>query len=140
MIDELSSPEAAVLHQLKRMGCLCFKSSIEVEGVQYKLIKHIADGGFSSVELVEDTRSGKKFAIKRITCHSIEDQNLARNEIDITRRLGHHPNIVSLVGAELHGNADIVHNITSEAILVFPFYSVSVASLILDLFNSFVCV
>ena len=117
----------AVLHQLKRMGCLCFKSSIEVEGVQYRVIKHIADGGFSSVELVEDTRSGKKFAIKRITCHSIEDQNLARNEIDITRRLGHHPNIVSLVGAELHGNADIVHNITSEAILVFPFYSVSVA-------------
>lgn len=114
-----------VIKHLKRMGCLCFKASLEVDGVQYKVIRHIADGGFSSVDLVENTRNGKKCAVKRITCHSIEDQNLAQNEIDINRKFSNHPNIITLVGSELHGSADIVHNVTSEVMLVFPYYHVS---------------
>ena len=111
-----------IVKELKRMGCLCFKSSVEVEGVKYNVIRHIADGGFSSVDLVENTRTGKKYALKRITCHSIEDQNIARNEIDINRKFSNHPNIVTLVGAVLHGAADIVHNVTSDVYLVFPYY------------------
>ena len=113
-----------IIRHLKKMGCLCFKASVEVEGVRYKVIRHIADGGFSSVQLVENTRNGKRYAVKRITCHSIEDQNLAKNEIDINRKFSDHPNIVSLIGAELDGNADIVHDVTSEVIMVFPYYEV----------------
>ena len=41
------------------------------------MIRQIAEGGFSTVELVEDSETGKKFALKRILCHSIEDQNVA---------------------------------------------------------------
>jgi len=111
-----------IIKQLKRMGCLCFKPSLEVEGVRYKVLRHIADGGFSSVELVENIRTGKKHAVKRITCHSIEDQNVAKNEIEYNRRFSKHPNIITLVGSVLNGSADIVHNVTSEVILVFPFY------------------
>ena len=44
---------------------------------RYKMIRQIAEGGFSTVELVEDSETGKKFALKRILCHSIEDQNVA---------------------------------------------------------------
>ena len=113
-----------IIRHLKKMGCLCFKASVEVEGVRYKVIRHIADVGFSSVQLVENTRNGKRYAVKRITCHSIEDQNLAKNEIDINRKFSDHPNIVSLIGAELDGNADIVHDVTSEVIMVFPYYEV----------------
>jgi len=104
------------------MGCICFKQSLEVEGVKYKIIRHLADGGFSSVDLVENTRTGKKFAVKRITCHSIEDQNLAKHEIEINKKYSNHPNIISLVSAVLSGSADIVHNVTSEVHLVFPFF------------------
>jgi len=104
------------------MGCICFKQSLEVEGVKYKVIRHLADGGFSSVDLVENIRTGKKFAVKRITCHSIEDQNLAKQEIEINKRYSKHPNIITLVGSVLSGSADIVHNVTSEFILVFPFF------------------
>jgi len=104
------------------MGCLCFKQAVEVEGERYKIIKHVADGGFSSVHLVENSRTGKRYAVKRITCHSIEDQNIAITEIEINRRFSQHPNIVTLVGAELTGSADIVHDVTSEVIMVLPFY------------------
>ena len=41
------------------------------------MIRQIVEGGFSTVELVEDSETGKKFALKRILCHSIEDQNVA---------------------------------------------------------------
>ena len=102
-------------------SCLCIKPHIEVEGVSYKLIRHLTEGGFSSIDLVENTRTGKVFVVKRITCHSIEDQNIARNEIDINRKFKH-PNIISLIGATITGTADIVHDITSEVVLVFPYY------------------
>ena len=124
-----------IIKQLKRMGCMCFKPSLEVEGVRYKVIRHIADGGFSSVDLVENIRTGKKHAVKRITCHSIEDQNVAKNEIEYNRRFSKHPNIITLVGSVLNGSADIVHNVTSEVILVFPYYEVDTLLWLSDCFN-----
>ncbi len=60
--------------------------------------------------------------MKRITCHSIEDQNLARLEAEMMKRFNHE-NIIKLLGWALVGEADLVHNRTSEAILVLPFYS-----------------
>merc|ERR1712215_531548 len=95
--------------------------SVVVEGVRYRVIRQLAEGGFSTVDLVEDITTGKKFAIKRITCHSTEDQNLANKEVEITRSLNH-PNIVKLIGVSTSGKADIVHNLTSEVLIVFPFY------------------
>jgi len=110
-----------LVQRLTKMGCLCFKPSVVVEGVRYRVIRQLAEGGFSTVDLVEDITSGKKFAIKRITCHSTEDQNLANKEVEITRSLNH-PNIVKLIGVSTSGKADIVHNMTSEVLIVFPFY------------------
>ena len=78
-----------LLHSLKKMGCVCFKPSMVVEGVTYRMIRQIAEGGFSTVDLVEDSRTNKKYAMKKITCHSTEDQNLATKEVEITRSLEH---------------------------------------------------
>lgn len=111
-----------LLHSLKKMGCVCFKPSVVVEGVTYRMVRQIAEGGFSTVDLVEDSRTGKKYAMKKITCHSTEDQNLATKEVEMTRSL-EHPNIVRVVGAATRGTADIVHNTTSQVVIVFPLYS-----------------
>jgi len=111
-----------LLHSLKKMGCVCFKPSVVVEGITYRMVRQIAEGGFSTVDLVEDSRTGKKYAMKKITCHSTEDQNLATKEVEITRSL-EHPNIVRVVGAATSGTADIVHNTTSQVVIVFPLYS-----------------
>ena len=116
-----------LVHGLTKMGCMCFKPSVVVEGVTYRVNRQLAEGGFSTVDLVEDTSSGKKYAMKRITCHSTEDQNLATKEVEITRSLDH-PNIVKVVGVSTSGTADIVHNTTSQVCIVFPFYQVITAA------------
>ena len=41
----------------------------------------------------------------------------------MTRKLSH-PNIVKVVGASTRGQADILHNLTSEVLIVFPLYQV----------------
>ena len=44
-------------------------------------------------------------------------------EVRVTRELSH-PNIVKVVGASTRGQADILHNLTSEVLIVFPLYQV----------------
>ena len=80
--------------------------------------------GFSSISLIEDTRTKRKYALKKITCHSTEDQIQAKKEIEYHKKFNH-PHILPLIGSEIKGQADIVHNITSEAYLVLPYYPVS---------------
>ena len=46
-------------------------------------------------------------------------------EVRVTRELSH-PNIVKVVGASTRGQADILHNLTSEVLIVFPLYQVVV--------------
>ena len=81
--------------------------------------------------MIEDKRSRKKYALKKITCHSTEDQIQAKREIEFHKRFNH-PNILPLIGGEIKGQADIVHNITSDAYLVLPYYSVSLLKIFLD--------
>ena len=77
--------------------------------------------GFSSISLIEDRRTRKRYALKKITCHSTEDQIQAKKEIEYHKKFDH-PNILPLIGSEIKGQADIVHNITSEAYLVLPYF------------------
>lgn len=82
------------------------------------------------------------YALKRITCHSTEDQINATKEIEYHKQLGGygasqgscneenenlHPgssHILGLVGSRVVGNADIVHNRSSEVLLVLPYLKV----------------
>lgn len=77
--------------------------------------------GFSQVDLVENTSTKKKYALKRILCHSVEDQKKAIQEINYYKKL-RHPNIIELVDSTFKGSADIVVQATSEAFLLLPYY------------------
>ena len=79
--------------------------------------------GFSTISLIEDRRTGKRYALKKITCDSTEDQLQARKEIEYHKKFNH-PNILPLIGSEIKGQADIVHNIVSDAYLVLPYLQV----------------
>lgn len=70
---------------------------------------------------MESAQTKRIFALKRITCHSIEDQNIAINEIEVTRALKH-PNIVPIIDHEVEGNADIVINTISNVYILLPYY------------------
>jgi len=123
---DLTLPHLLLRQVVTTMGCSfgCLRKSVTVEGVRYKVIKQIAEGGFSTIDLVEESNTGKRFAMKRITCHSIEDQNDALREVETIRKF-HHPNIVRVVGSSTWGQADILHNTTSEVVVVFPLYKQS---------------
>ncbi|XP_030747371.1 serine/threonine-protein kinase 16 isoform X2 [Sitophilus oryzae] len=109
------------LSTLLKMGCLCIRESIDINGIKYVVNERLGEGGFSCVDLVEQTSTKKKFALKRITCHSIEDQKIANQEIMYYKKLKH-PNIIQLIDACIKGSADIVVQTTSEAYLLLPYY------------------
>jgi len=110
-----------LLSYLKRMGCVLMRQSLTVQGEKYTIKKKLAEGGFSNIDLAENSRNKKLVALKRITCHSIQDQNNANFEIEIHRKF-QHENLIQLLGSSLEGEADIVNNKTSEAVLVLPYY------------------
>lgn len=77
--------------------------------------------GFSLIDLVEHDTTKRKFALKRITCHSIEDQKYAMREIELTRSIKH-SNVVEIIDFELKGDADIVINTISHVYILFPYF------------------
>lgn len=58
--------------------------------------------GFSTIELVENTFTKKRYALKRIICHSIDDQKIALQEIEYYKKLKH-PNIIELIDSTFKG-------------------------------------
>lgn len=77
--------------------------------------------GFSLIDLAENVATRRCFAIKRITCHSIEDQNIALREIENCRKIDSE-NVIRVIDYELNGQADIVINTTSSLFIVLPYY------------------
>ena len=68
-------------------------------------------------------------SLKVQLCLAVEVPNFGKavqdilQEVRVTRELSH-PNIVKVVGASTRGQADILHNLTSEVLIVFPLYQV----------------
>lgn len=104
-----------------KMGCWCSKETINIGGVKYVVKERIAQGGFSLIDLVENSTTKRRYALKRITCHSIEDQKLALREVELTRTIKHQ-NIVEIIDFELRGDADIVINTISHVNILFPYF------------------
>ncbi|XP_060533480.1 serine/threonine-protein kinase 16 [Cylas formicarius] len=109
------------LSMLLKMGCICTRETVDINGVKYVIKERLGEGGFSCVDLVENTSTKKKYALKRITCHGIEDQKITIEEIGYHKKL-RHPNIIELIDSVIKGSADIVVQTTSEAFLVLPYY------------------
>ncbi|GLV35955.1 uncharacterized protein CBL_09827 [Carabus blaptoides fortunei] len=103
------------------MGCLCSRESIFVNNTKYYVIDRLGEGGFSTVDLVENVNNRRRYALKRITCHSIEDQRTALEEVEYCKKIKH-PNVIELVDSTFKGTADIVMNATSELYMVLPYF------------------
>lgn len=70
---------------------------------------------------MESTTTNRRYALKRITCHSTEDQKIAVREIELTRSIKH-PNVVEIIDWKLEGEADIVMNAISHMFILLPYY------------------
>lgn len=61
--------------------------------------------------------------MKKITCHSLDDQKLAMEEIEY-HKMFDHPNIIKCLDSSCEGTPDMVVNSTSEVLLLLPYYAV----------------
>lgn len=75
--------------------------------------------GFSYVDLVEGTKDGRFYALKRILCHDREGRQEAQTEVDM-HQIFNHPNILSLVA-----HAFVDRGGKTEAWLLLPYMRVS---------------
>lgn len=124
-------------------NCICLRDSVEISGSKYAIVERIAvgnkrklifdelvyvfianfpSGGFSNIDLVENSSTRRKYALKRVTNHSQNDEKLALREIEIIKKLSPHPNITKIIDFALEGTADDIHNTTSQLNIVLPYY------------------
>ncbi|KYM85597.1 Serine/threonine-protein kinase 16 [Atta colombica] len=109
------------LNLILRMGCICTKEIITINSRKYKVCLHYVFSGFSTVLLVEDIVTHKKYAIKKIICHGPEDQQLATKEVEYYKLIKH-PNVIECLDSTCKGTADPIVNTTSEILIVLPYY------------------
>jgi serine/threonine kinase 16 len=77
--------------------------------------------GFSLIDLVQNKSTKKKFVLKKVQCHSIDDENVALKEIEVLKSIKHH-NIIELIDYQKHGKADILNNVISQLYIVLPYF------------------
>lgn len=77
------------------------------------------------MDLVEDTQTHKTYALKRIVCHSKEEEQVALQEVQVMRDINH-PNVIPLECYSIHkvNYHSKAVDITCEVFLVMPVYKV----------------
>ncbi|XP_054713559.1 serine/threonine-protein kinase 16-like [Uloborus diversus] len=103
------------------MGCACGKEVINVNGNSYTIKTRIGTGGFSIVDLVQDQKSHRFYALKRIPCHSKEDERNAMKEAEY-HNMFNHPNIIECIDVALAERYDGLNPNKSEVRLLLPYY------------------
>uniref|UniRef100_A0A1B6CHR9 non-specific serine/threonine protein kinase n=1 Tax=Clastoptera arizonana TaxID=38151 RepID=A0A1B6CHR9_9HEMI len=106
---------------IMRMGCFCTKEVVTINNQKYYVCETLGEGGFSMVYLVENTRTRKRYALKKIVCHGREDQKAAMEEISYHKSLDH-KNVIRCLDSTVTGSPDPVLNTTSEVLLLLPYY------------------
>ncbi|XP_050418058.2 serine/threonine-protein kinase 16 [Patella vulgata] len=106
-----------------KMGCVCGKESVNINNRRFYTRSRIGEGGFSYIDLVEDAQTHKLLALKRITCHSKEDEKVAMQEVEIMKTF-HHINIIPLEESTLNpiNHYTKAVDVVSEVLIVMPFY------------------
>lgn len=102
------------------MGCVCAKETVTVRNRKFYVRSRLAEGGFSVIDLIEDRHSHRLYALKRIMCHSQDDEKHAVHEVELMNAVCHR----SLVSCEAHAVVPVTGHITvvSEVLIVMPYY------------------
>ncbi|KAG8182293.1 hypothetical protein JTE90_011111 [Oedothorax gibbosus] len=103
------------------MGCACGKETIEVNGKAYTIKTRIGEGGFSVVDLVQDQKNHRSYALKRIACHGKEDEKNALKEAEY-HSFFNHPNVIECIDVALAEICDRLHPNQSEVRLLLPYH------------------
>ncbi|CAH2059716.1 unnamed protein product [Thlaspi arvense] len=100
---------------------------LEIGNLKVHVRNVIAEGGFSSVYLAQDTNhASKQYALKHMICNDEESLELVMKEISVLKSLKGHPNVVTLCA---HGILDMGRN-KKEALLAMEFCGKSLVEVI----------
>ncbi|KAF8105246.1 hypothetical protein N665_0161s0044 [Sinapis alba] len=100
---------------------------LEIGNLKVHVRSVIAEGGFSSVYLAQDTNhASKQYALKHIICNDEESLELVMKEISVLKSLKGHPNVVTLYA---HGILDMGRN-KKEALLAMEFVGKSLVEVL----------
>ncbi|KAI0214890.1 Serine/threonine-protein kinase 16 [Lamellibrachia satsuma] len=103
------------------MGCVCSRESIAIGDRKFFERSRLGEGGFSYVDLVEDKHSHKLYALKRLNCHSKEDERNAVREVEYMNSFGHR----NLVVCEAWAVTPVERSrtgVVSEVLVLMPYY------------------
>lgn len=75
------------------------------------------------MELVEDARTHEMYALKRIPCHSAEDQRVAMIEVEGHKNV-QHPGVMEMIDYDLKAKLDPLEDLASELLILMPYYPV----------------
>jgi len=102
------------------MGCVCGRQSVVIQGQKFHLMRQIGEGSFSYVFEARNTADSHQYAVKKMSCHTNEEEKRARDEAENYQRFSHQ-NLVSLLYHEqMQYNPDA--HVTSIVWLVFPYF------------------
>ena len=76
------------------------------------------------MDLVEDVHSHDLYALKRISCHSREDEKVAMSEVEYHRLLSSHPGVIEVHDFDLKSKTDPLGSSISEVLILLPYYRV----------------
>lgn len=77
------------------------------------------------VYVVEGAYNKRLFAIKKVVCHSLDDQEMALKEVKSHEKV-QHENVIQLIDYSINGTPDPAVNVTSQLYLVLPYYGVCI--------------
>jgi len=70
---------------------------------------------------VSEAATNRVYALKKIHCHSKEDELLAQTEIECHRKIKH-PTVIECIASAVIGSADISGNQTSYVLILLPYF------------------
>lgn len=108
-------------------GSVKVGDTAQVGDKQVHILKQVAEGGFGTVYLAEDSSSGRLYAVKHLLCQSIEQLRDANLEVEALRRFGDCEHIISLVDYHVDrrttsSSRPMSASNPTQALLLFPWY------------------
>jgi len=106
-------------------NCLCSWDQVEVNGRRFIVRERIGEGGFSTVDLIQDRTTRKYFVVKRISCHGKEDEVNALKEVEFHERFNSIDceNVIKMECSAIKKmRSKEKSSITSVVLIVLPYY------------------
>lgn len=85
------------------------------------VLKRLDFGGFSTIELVAERSTRDHFVLKRMVCHSKDDETRHLSEANFHLHLSNHPNILTCFGVGMRKLSSHPQHAISEVLMVLQY-------------------